>query len=162
MSHTFDEYFTNITKGLNLRESSGNIDLKIEERCKKITENFGNVNFSFETVSRKHVLNLIKKLPGNKATVLNDISVSVLKESMSAYYEKLTDIFNNYIQKVILSKKCLKKLFLKSWYHVKNRLSASTYWNQIFQKCLSFQIFFKSLTNHSTQQHYLKWLRRGK
>ena len=28
----------------------------------------------------------------NKATVSNDIPVSVLKESVSAYYEKLTDI----------------------------------------------------------------------
>ena len=41
---------------------------------------------------------MIKELPGNKATVSNDIPVSVLKESVSAYYEKLTDIFNNYIR----------------------------------------------------------------
>ena len=41
---------------------------------------------------------MIKELPGNKATVSNDISVSVLKESLSAYYEKLTDIFNNCIR----------------------------------------------------------------
>ena len=40
---------------------------------------------------------MIKKLPGNKATALNDIPVSVLKESISAYHEKLTDIFNNCI-----------------------------------------------------------------
>ena len=38
---------------------------------------------------------MIKDLPGNKATVSNDIPVSVLKESVYAYYEKLTDIFNN-------------------------------------------------------------------
>ena len=41
---------------------------------------------------------MIKKLPGNKATVSNDIPVSVLKESVSAYYGKLTDIFNNCIR----------------------------------------------------------------
>ena len=40
-------------------------------------------------------MNWIKELPGNNATVSNDIPVSVLKESVSAYYEKLTDIFNN-------------------------------------------------------------------
>ena len=38
---------------------------------------------------------MIKDLPGNKATVSNDIPVPVLKESVYAYYEKLTDIFNN-------------------------------------------------------------------
>ena len=39
---------------------------------------------------------MIKKLPGNKATVSNDIAVSILEESASAYYEKLTDVPNNY------------------------------------------------------------------
>ena len=68
------------------------------ESCKKIKENFGNENFYFETVSKKDVLDLIKGLPGNKATVLNDVPVSVLKESVSAYYEKLTAIFNNCIR----------------------------------------------------------------
>ena len=41
---------------------------------------------------------MIKKISGNKATVSNDILVSALKESVSAYYEKLTDIFNNCIR----------------------------------------------------------------
>ena len=40
----------------------------------------------------------MKELPGNKATVSNDMPVSVLKESIFAYYEKLTDIFNNCIR----------------------------------------------------------------
>ena len=41
---------------------------------------------------------MIKQLPGNKATFSNGIPVSVLKESLSAYYEKLTGIFNNCIR----------------------------------------------------------------
>ena len=94
ISNTLNEYFTNITKGLNLRETTGNINFENEKSCKKIKENFGNETFSFETISKKDVLNLIKQLPGNKATVSNDIPVSVLKESVSAYYEKLTDILN--------------------------------------------------------------------
>ena len=49
----------------------------------------------FETVSKKDVLDLIKKLPGNKATVSNSNPVSVFLESVPAYYEKLTDIFSN-------------------------------------------------------------------
>ena len=98
VSNTFNEYFTIITEGLNLRESTGNINFENEESCKKIKENFGNENFSFETVSKKDILDLIKELPGNKATVSNDIPVSVLKESVFVYYEKLVDIFNNCIR----------------------------------------------------------------
>ena len=41
---------------------------------------------------------MIKELPGIKVTVSNDIPVLVLKKSVSAYYEKLTDIFNNCIR----------------------------------------------------------------
>ena len=37
----------------------------------------------------------MKELPRNKVTVSNDIPVSLLKESISAYCEKLSDIFNN-------------------------------------------------------------------
>ena len=84
MPNIFNEYFTNITKGLNLRESKGNINFENEESCKKIKENFGNENFSFETVCKKDVLDLIKKISGNKATVSNYILVSALKESVSA------------------------------------------------------------------------------
>ena len=94
ISNTFNEYFTTITKDVTLRESTGNINFEYEESCKKIKEKFGNENFSFETVSKKDVLDLIKELPGNKVTVSNDIPVSVLKESVFACYEKLTDIFN--------------------------------------------------------------------
>ena len=61
-------------------------------------ENFGNKNFSFEAVSKKDVLNLIKELPGNKAIVSDGIPISLPKESTSAYYEKFTDIFNNCIR----------------------------------------------------------------
>ena len=46
----------------------------------KDKKKFGNKNFSFETVSKKDVLGLIKKLPGNKATVSNDIPLSVHKK----------------------------------------------------------------------------------
>ena len=36
ISKTFNEYVTNITKGLNLRESTGNINFENEESCKRI------------------------------------------------------------------------------------------------------------------------------
>ena len=61
---------------LDLPESTGNAYiLNIKDKKK-----FGNKNFSFETVSKKDVLGLIKKLPGNKATVSNDIPLSVHKK----------------------------------------------------------------------------------
>ena len=41
---------------------------------------------------------MIKQLPGNKASVSNDFPVSVFKESVSGYYKKLTDTFNNCIR----------------------------------------------------------------
>ena len=104
---------TNITKGLNLHESTGSINFENEESCKKIKQNFGNKNFSFETVSKEDVLDLIKELPGNKATVSNDIPVSVLKESVSAYYEKWTDIFNNCIRSGTFS-----EILKKSWSNI--------------------------------------------
>ena len=36
--NTFNEYFTNIAKGLNRRESPGNINFENEESCKKISK----------------------------------------------------------------------------------------------------------------------------
>ena len=147
ISNTFNEYFTNITKGLNLRESTGNINFENEESCKKIKENFGNETFSFETISKKDVLNLIKQLPGNKATVSNDIPVSVLKESVSAYYEKLTDIFNNCIRSgtfpEILKKAKVTPVFKegdptsKTDYNPVNTLSN---FSKIFEKLIYLQL----------------------
>ena len=49
------------------------------KRSKKILEA---EIFSFETVSKKDVLNLIKELPGNKATVSNNNPVSELQYSL--------------------------------------------------------------------------------
>ena len=88
---------TNITKGLNLCESTGNVNFENEESCKTI-KSLANDNFSFETVSKRDVLDLIKKLFGNTATVSNDILVSVLKEYVPTYYKKLTDNFNKFIR----------------------------------------------------------------
>ena len=67
-------------------------DLLVKLTLKGLTEK-NEKNFSFETVFKKDVLDLIWEVPGNKATVSYDILVSVLKESVSAYYEKLPDIF---------------------------------------------------------------------
>ena len=74
---------------------------------------------------------MIKELPGNKASVSNDIPVSVLKESLSLFYEKLTDIFNNCIKSEtfpeILKKAEVTPVFkkgLKTDYHLVSTLSS--------------------------------------
>ena len=56
-------------------------------KSKSVKEIFGNNYFSFQTVSKKYVLNLINEFSVDKATVSNGIAVSVLKESISSYYE---------------------------------------------------------------------------
>ena len=66
--------------------------LKMKKAVKSLKKKFGNKNVSFETVSTKDVLNLIKELPGIKDTVSNDIPVSLLKQYVSTCCKKLTDI----------------------------------------------------------------------
>ena len=98
---TVKHFFTDKCKSSNNSILAENED---EESSKKIKENFDSESFSFETVFKKYFLNLIKEILGNKATASNDIPVSVLKESISANYEKLTDIFNNCIRSGTFSK----------------------------------------------------------
>ena len=59
-----------------MRESSGKCNFENEESWKKIKENFDNKNFSFETVSKRDVSDLMEDLSGNNPTISNDIQVS--------------------------------------------------------------------------------------
>ena len=49
----------------------------------------------FKPVSKKDVIDAIKKLPLNKASISNDIPVSVMKQFENCYCEKLTNILND-------------------------------------------------------------------
>ena len=51
--NTFNKHFPDITNGLNLCESTGNINFENEESCKKIKENFGAKIFLLELFPRK-------------------------------------------------------------------------------------------------------------
>ena len=73
--------------------------LNMKKAVKRWTKTSVTKIFSFETVLKKDVLNLITELPRNKATVSNDIPVLVLKESISAYNKKLTNVFRNCARK---------------------------------------------------------------
>ena len=82
---------------------------------------------------------MIKELPGNKATVSNDIPVSVLNESISAYYEKLTDICNNCIRSGTfpeILKKSEVTLVLKKMFPHQKQIIAQQILHQVFQKFL--------------------------
>ena len=87
---------------------------------------------------------MIKELPGNKATVSNDIPVSAPKESVCACYEKLTDIFNNCIRSgtfpEILRKSEVKPVFKKGDPTSKNDyrpVSAFLNFSKIFEKLIT-------------------------
>ena len=64
----FNTYFTNVTKGLKLRQVDKIQPFKNEESCGLIKEHFGNGSFSFKPVSKNDIISAIKKLPSNKAS----------------------------------------------------------------------------------------------
>ena len=171
---------TNITKGLNLRESTGNINFENEKSCKKIKESFGNENFSFKTISKKHVLDLMKQLPGNKATVSKDVLVSVLKVFVSAYCKKLSDILNDCIRSdtfpEILKKSEVTPVFKKDDPTSKidyRPVSTLSNFSKFFKKLINLQLnnymqtkFSIYLTgflkNHGTQHALFKMIETWK
>ena len=91
----FNTYFTNVTKGLKLRQVDKTLSFKNEESCGLIKEHFGNESFSFKPVSKNDSISSIKKLPSNKASISNDIAVSVTKQFTNCYCEKFTNILND-------------------------------------------------------------------
>ena len=117
---------------------------------------------------------MIKQFPGNKTTVSYDIPVSVLKESVSAYYEKLTGIFNNCVRSgtfpEILKKYEVIQVFKKGDLTSKTHyrlVSTLSNFSKIFEKLIylqlnkymqnKFSIYltgFRKTTGLST--HYLK------
>ena len=123
---------------------------------------------------------MIKQQPGNKATVSNDIPVSVLKESISAYYEKLTDIFNSYIKSCtfpeILKKSEITPVFKKGDPTPKTDyrpVSTLSNFSKIFEKLIylqlnnymqnKFSIYLTGFwTQHGTQHTLLKMIETWK
>ena len=49
----------------------------------------------FKPVSKKDIIDAIKKLPSNKASISNDIPVSVMTQFANRYCGKLTNILND-------------------------------------------------------------------
>ena len=91
-------YFTNVTKGFKLRQVDKTQSLKNEESCRLIKDHFRNGSFSFKPVSKNEIINSIKKLPSNKASILYVIPVSVMKQFSNCYWEKRTNILDSCIK----------------------------------------------------------------
>ena len=52
----------------------------------------------FKPVSKKDIIDAIKKLPSNKASISNDIPVSVMKRFAKCYCEKRTNILKDCLE----------------------------------------------------------------
>ena len=70
-----------------------------------IKTKFEKENFSFKVFTEDVVANAIKNLPIGNASASNDIPVSIMKETIDAYYRKLTQIMND----------CLKNNFFLTY-----------------------------------------------
>ena len=69
----FNAYFTNVTKGLKLRQVDESQSFENEESCWLIRGNYGGESFSFKSVSKGDITEAVKNLPSNKASISNDI-----------------------------------------------------------------------------------------
>ena len=91
----FNTYFTNVTKGLKLRQVDESQSFENEESCRLIRENYGGESFSFKSISKDDIIEAVKKLPSNKASISNNIPISIIKNFSTCYCEKLASIFND-------------------------------------------------------------------
>ena len=80
----FNTYFTNITKGLKLRQVDESQSFENEESCRLIRENYGGESFSFKSISKDNITEAVQKLSSNKASILNDILISIIKNFLLA------------------------------------------------------------------------------
>ena len=90
----FNKHFANNIKKLNMKKDTGT-SFESQESYRVIQKKFGKENLSFEVFTEDVVANAIKNLPTGKASVSNDILVSIIKETIDAYFPKLTQIMND-------------------------------------------------------------------
>ena len=101
---------------LNLKKDNGN-SFESQESYRMTKMKFGNENFFFEVFTEETVPNTIKNLATYKASVSNDATVSIMKETSDSYCPKLTQIINdclknNFFPDIIKNAEintCLKK-----------------------------------------------------
>ena len=69
------------------------------EICEAIKEKFKNDYFPFEPFTEKEVTNVILELPTNKASLSDDIPISISKQSVHVQCTKLTSVMSNRLKK---------------------------------------------------------------
>ena len=72
--------------------------LKTKKAVRLIRENYGDESFSFKSISKDDITEPVKKLPSNKASISNDIPISIIKNFVNCYCEKLASIFNDCLE----------------------------------------------------------------
>ena len=55
----FNTYFTNVSKGLKLRQVDESQSLENQESCRLITENYGGESFSFKSISKDDIIEAV-------------------------------------------------------------------------------------------------------
>ena len=66
-----------------------------KESCRLIRENYGGERFSFKSISKDDIIEAVKKLPSKKASISNDVPISIIKNFATCYCQKLASIFND-------------------------------------------------------------------
>ena len=91
----FNTYFTDVTKDLKLRLVDESQSFENEESCRSIRQNYSGESFSFKSISKDNIIEAVKKLPSNKASISNDIPILIIKNITTCYCEKLAITFND-------------------------------------------------------------------
>ena len=69
------------------------------EICEAIKEKFKDDYFPFEPFTEEEVTNVILELPTNKASLSDDIPISISKQSVHVQCTKLTSVMSNRLKK---------------------------------------------------------------
>ena len=67
--------------------------LKTKKTCRLIRESYGGESFSFKSISKDDIIEAVKKLPSDKASISNYIPISIIKNFATCYSEKLARMF---------------------------------------------------------------------
>ena len=98
IAKTLNDYFTNLTKKLKLKPITFNGTVNSFGNHNSIGKMKGyyrdELSFEFKQFTTNELLKIIKDLPSNKVSVLNDIPIKIIKKSAQVYSLKLTQILN--------------------------------------------------------------------
>ena len=155
----FNTYFTNVTKGLKLRQVDECQSFENEDSPRLIGENYVGERFSFKAISKDDIIEPVKKLPSNKVSISNDIPVSMINSFAACYCEKLSSIFNDCLKenkfpnlmKIAEISQAFKELDNNSKYNYRS-ISTLSNFDKLFKSILFTQL------NRYMQKKFSKYL----